>query len=411
MVDELAINTPGHHFYTDTLISYGLAYPLIRTLEKPEEDLEIVGKGLNYAIIVRGLDLMGMAEAIVDLVEEKRADLERELIAISKDEAETYADGRVGLLSKKDVSEFIETLSDKNRLMKFLESLRSQSHASREGRTKAGRGVKFKLKLPLMPAAGKYLVQDLTATSNYPARYYRVCEQCAALAAIGLYCGALTAKWGKWALIATIGFEGGINGGALQYTLDLVGEEALALANLSRSAKFAEIGRDLPLSLELGLSLDNLPLRTLIQAIICLFTDAAIRGFAEANASWKALSVKFDAAKVKSESLQVRGYEEIILDPVITALAELMQKLTIDDFREKIKRLLRASRRGGPESGDAVTALESLFTFFQTRRLSDLYSFVRSFETSMERSSKTTRYKPSLTKKLCRTLITLSAKP
>jgi len=418
VVDELVINTPGHHFYTDTLIAYGLSYPLTRAVTMPERDLEVVGRGSSYTIIVRGLTLSEAAEAVARFVEEKKTELERELAVTSKKEVTTYADGRIGLLSKKDVSEYIKALLSEDELEKFLDSLRSESHALGEGRVKVGKGLKSKLRFPLvtmilpfMPAAGKYLTQDLTTTHRYEDEPYKVCVYCAAFAALGLYRGALTSRWGKWALVVTVGFEGSADGRVLQYTQDLISEEASLLANLSRSAKFAEIWERLPLSLELGMSLEALPARTLIQALVCLFADAAIRGLAEANASWRALSVKFDATRVKSKSLQIRGYDEIVLDPVISALADLLEKGIVDDFRNKVRSLLRAARSRGPESGDAVTALESLFAYFQTRRLSDLYSFVRSFEAVMERSSKTAKYKPSLTKRLCQALVTLSIKP
>lgn len=403
MVDEIVLYTPAHSLYTDTLITYGLVYPLVRTLEEPEENLEVFGTGMNYIIKIRGFNIDYLAEVITEYIKKKKGRLEKELTVL-EGKAETYADGRIGLLTRKDVSFYIDVFGNKDGLKKFLESLKSTQHASKEGRITA-RGSK--LKLPLMPHAGKYLSQDLTVKKRFQEKYYNVCNYCAAFAALGLYCGALTArlktKLKNWALVITLGFEGKVDGGTLRYALKLIEEEADALANLPRDKKISEIGQELPLILELGLSLDALPLRTLAQAMLCLLADTAIRGLSESDASWKALSVKFDAKKAKSGNLQVRGYDEVLLDPVIDALADLIQKPELPSLREKIRGLLRASRSKGPESGDAITALESLFTFFQTRRLPDLYSFVRSFEVSMRRSKS---YRP-LSKKLCSALISL----
>lgn len=409
LADKVILYTPGHSLYTDTLIAYGLTHPIIGVLEDPEESLEVFGTGLNYIITISGLDLDSLAEAIAENIERRAEIIERELVFVPKSEAKTYADGRVGLFNEKDITSFIGTLKETAAIREFLESLQSPAHALEEGKTIAGRKAKSKLKLPLMPTAGKYLSQDLTTVNRFADnRYYRVCNYCAAFAALGLCCGALTAKWDKWALIITLGFEGKADGGAIKQAINLVEAEANALAGLSRGVKLSEIAQRPPLSIELGLSLDALPLRTLVQAMLCLFTDSAIRGLSESDASWKALSVKFDASKVKSGNLQVRGYEEILLDPVISALAELLRKSLIEDLRERILKLLRASRSRGPESGDAITALESLFTFFQTRRLADLYSFVRSFEVAMERLSKALKHKPSVSKKVCRELVILS---
>lgn len=411
MVSELILYTPGHSFYTDTLITYGLIRLLTKILGKLIW-LRVLGTGVNYVIKIRGIDLEHLSEAIAGYIKEESARFEKELVFVSKNEAKTYLDGRVGLFNKKDVSTFIMTLKDKAALRNFLEDLQSPAHALNEGKITSGRLAKSKLKLPLMPTSGKYLAQDLTVTNKFSDnRYYRVCEYCAALAAVGLCYGALTAKWEKWAIIITLGFEGEVSGDTIQYTLSLIDSEADTLARFERGMKFSEISDILPLSLELSWSMDALPLRTLLQAMLCLFTDTAIRGLGESNASWKALSVKFDASRAKSGNLQVRGYNEVILDPVINALAELMNNSIMPDFREKVKRLLRASRSKGPESGDAVTALESLFGFFQTRRISDLYSFIRSYEISMRKLSKSLKYKPSLSKKICHELISLSRGP
>ena len=416
MNDQLTIYTPGHSFYTDTLITYGLIYPLLGYIEDLEEGLKVYGTGLNYVIRLRNMDLEHLAELMVDGIRSRLDRLGRELAYVSRSGAKTYVDGRVGLFNQKDVSSFIKALKDVNGLKRFLKSLQSATHALEEGKTTAGRIAKSKLKLPLMPTAGKYLHEDLTITNKFSDnKYYRVCDYCAAFASIGLCCGALTAKWDKWVLILTLGFEGSVGGGTIRYMINLVENEAMLLGMISMDSKDLEGTQELPLSLELGRSLDVIPLRTLVQAILCLFTDSAIKGLSESNASWKALSVKFDARRVKSGNLQIRGYEEVILDSTINALACLLQESTIEnksaieDLRKKIRKLLRASRSRGPESGNAITALESLFTFFQTRRLSDLYSFVRSFEVSMRRSPP--EYAVGLSSTLCRSLVSLSMRP
>jgi hypothetical protein len=411
--NQLTIYTPGHSFYTDTLIAYGLIYPLLGSIEDLEERLEVYGTGLNYMITIKNVDLKHLAELMASGIKNRLDRLRRELMYVSRSEAKTYADGRVGLFNEKDVSSFIKALEDVDGLKRFLESLQFPTHALEEGKTTAGKIAKSKLKLPLMPTAGKYLHEDLTITNKFSDnKYYRVCDYCAAFTAVGLCCGALIAKWDKWALILTLGFEGSVGGGTIQYMVNLIENEAMVLGRLLRDSRALEGIQESLLSLELSRSLDVIPLRTLVQAILCLFTDSAIKGLSESNASWKALSVKFDASRVKSGNLQIRGYEEIILDSVINALAYLLQesitenKIIIEDLREKIRKLLRASRSRGPESGDAIIALESLFTFFQTRRLSDLYSFVRSFEVSMRRSS--SKYAVGLSSTLCRTLASLS---
>lgn len=407
---ELVIYTPGHSLYTDTLITYGIAYPMIRTIEEPEEILKVFGTGLNYAITIRGVGIDHLAQAIANYVIEKSNSFKRELMVIPRSEAKTRADGRVGLLSGNDVLEFVKVLRNKAGVRKYLESLRSPAHAKNEGKT--GKGVKSKLKLSLMPTAGKYLPQDLTTNNRYSDnRYYRVCEYCSAFAALGLYCGALTARLREWALIIFLGFEGEVGGGALNQALHLIRSEADTLANLPAEEGITARGRDIPLSLELGLSMDVLPLRTLSQAMLCLFTDSAIKGISESNASWKSLSVKFNATRAKSGNLQVRGYEEVLLTPVVDALADLMRDNVIVKFRERVRWLLRAARSRGPESGDAITALESIFTFFQTRRLSDLYSFVRSYEVSMKNFSKSSEYRLGLSREVCEELAKLSTRP
>ncbi|MEM0489134.1 MAG: hypothetical protein QXO04_00205 [Nitrososphaerota archaeon] len=408
MVSELILYTPGHSLYTDTLITYGITRPLVKILDESEE-LEVLGTGSNYVIRVRGLDLKRLSEAVTEQMKKDSARFRRELIFVTKSEAETYLDGRIGLLSEKDVSNFISKFEDEAGLKSFLESLQSPLHAQSEGKIVAGKIAKSKLKLPLMPTSGKYLAQDMTMVNKFSDdKYYRVCDYCAAFAAAGLCYGALTAKLEKWVIIITLGFEGKVDGAVIKYTLSLIEDEVNALAGIRRGTKISDIGGPAPLSLELSLATDSIPLRTLLQSMLCLFTDTAIRGFSESNASWKALSVKFDASRAKSGNLQVRGYDEVLLDPVISALADLMRKSMMPDLRERIKKLLRASRSKGPESGDAITALESLFTFFQTRRISDLYSFVRSYEVSMDRLYKSMKYKHSLSKKVCSELISLS---
>lgn len=410
MVGELTFYTPGHSFYTDTLIVYGLVRPIVKILDK-SEDLEILGTGSNYVIRVSGVDVEYLSDAIVDQMKKESARFKRELLFTPKNEAKTYLDGRIGLFNDKDISAFTTSLRDRDGLRNFLKTLQSPLHALNEGKMRAGGIAKSKLKLPLMPTSGKYLTQDLTEVNRFSDnRYYRVCDYCSAFTAAGLCYGAFTAKWREWAMIIALGFSGRVSGKTIQNTLGLIDDEVKALGSLESGVKFSELGDKLPLSLELGMSIDSLPLRTLSQAMLCLFTDTAIRGLSESDASWKALSVKFNAYRAKSGNLQVRGYDEVLLDPVVNALAELIQRSVTVDLREKIIRLLRASRGKGPESGSAVTALENLFTFFQTRRISNLYSFIRSYEVSMKRAYKSAKYKPSLSKKLCLELIPLSRK-
>lgn len=414
--DEIVIYTPGHSLYTDTLIAYGISYPTIKRLKEvadPEEVLRVIGTGMNYAIIIKEANIDLLAEAIASYVAENSDSFKRELKVTPKSEAKTRADGRIGLFSEKDVSEFVNALTNESEIKKYLENLRSPEHAENEGKLVKGRGGGAKLKLPLMPTAGKYLTQDLTTTCRYSDnKYYKVCEYCAAFAALGLYCGALAARFREWAMLIFLGFEGEVGGGTLNYAFDLVRSEAEALASLSTAKEEKEETQKTLLSIELSRSIDALPLRTLSQATLCLFADSAIKGMSESDASWKSLSVKFDASRAMSGNLQVRGYEEVILTPVLNALADLLRGSGVGGFRERVMWLLRAARSNRPESGDAVTALESLFTFFQTRRLSDLYSFARSYEASMRRFAQSINYKfyLGLSIRICKELARLSVK-
>lgn len=409
----LILYTPGHSLYTDTLILYGLIYALNRKFgEKLDEPgmLRVIGTGSGYLIETQ-FSLGDIAGALTDVVNYEREDIQRELRRGGA--IETYADGRVGLLEENDISYFTDSLLNSDVNEDYLRSLTSPYHASAEGRTAKGRQF-VKVKLPLMPMAGKYFTSDLTKEGKFRVKEYRICNQCAGLATLGLYAGAFVGRWGTTRTVITIAFEGEVIARTLAFMLSLVRSEADLLKSIPRDR---EIRKELkggelssfPLSIEIGRSSDNIPLRTLTYATLSCFSDTLLRGLAETDASWKSISVKFDIGK----ATQVRGYEEVSLNPLIDSLYLLLQSTTaFRRLHNTIRRLLGIARRKGAEANDAVSALDYLFLFFETRRALDLYSFTRYFEVTMDRWAKATkRPKPSLTRDLCFNLVTLVTKP
>ena len=341
----VTLHTPGHSSYTDSLIMYGLTYAL---REAP---------GLR----VRGLATHYVVEANVSLDEAA----EYVSLAFDSDVVDALRGPRIGrLFTARDVENAAQALRDSAQVREYLAELTSPGHSRREGKLGSGKT----LKLPLMPAAGKYLHVDLTRRVKYDTKQYLACNWCIGLAMLGLVKGALLLSFGTAKLVTVLAFEGEVGG--------RIFKELFAELESQYGAE-----EERGLADEVARSLDQLPLRVATYLTIFSLSRELVTMMDEAQARWRALSARFETAR----AVQVRGYQDFDVDALISTMAHVIRvdeevgagvwDPLIDDI---MSRLVRISRAKASVAQHAVDALEALLSFFTTRDMADLYQSARS---------------------------------
>jgi len=395
----LTLYTPGHSPYTDTLIMYGLTYPVFRMrrddLQRSPSLVAISGLGGSYAITM-GVALDELCEYIVETVKLEAEYITREL---TPTKGETWADGRVGLVDAKDVESALSLLGDKGKLMSYIDELTRPGHGGREGRLGRGR---LKAKLYMMPTAGKYFHVDLTQQSKFQVKEYSLCEGCASIALLGLYAASIPSGWGNSRLITLFTFDGTLNG----LDINNIYGANMSLVEELRCVKELRHGAERQLSLEAQLlssitrSLNYAPIRVASLSTIMALAAPSIKAMVEADASWRLIAVKFDVAR----GIQIRGYCEEYIDSFIESLFRLIDSGHYDQMRHIVRHLLSMGARDRRFESDVVSALDKLYSYLEVQRLNDLYSFIRSYDSLRERCEGEI---PVIGRRLCEELLKL----
>lgn len=330
----LKIYTPGHSPYTDALIMYSIAFAAGEHLQ------EVRGLGSSYEIRIEGLTEEELAQRLWVRLADVRAE---------------YSSRLERLVDEKDVNLAADALARKQGLASYLRELSAPGHARDEGRLGDGRNIK----LPMMPYAGKYFRVDLTREQKYRAREYVVCPYCFSLSLMGLGLGTVTTAFRTTVVLATFGFEGPVDGRAIEGLLGW----------------FAAVSQGQQELLE-RVKPDEVPDRVLGNLLLTCLRDDLVVSMDASDATWKSFVVRFETAR----AVQVRGYSSVELDSVLAALAELVriEKREAEAGRQPprcraaLESFLAQLLRYG-----SVSSLEKLFDFLANRDVEMLYDAVR----------------------------------
>ncbi|MCS7385437.1 MAG: hypothetical protein NDF55_01670 [archaeon GB-1867-005] len=330
------IFTPGHGLFMDTLIMYGL----FEAISSSNLSCELEGLGGLFCLSVNAdIDVIGeaLANAAWKRIEETLDLLINRARVVMKS-------------SKRGLEGALKSICDKSTCINYLERLLKPGHADREGRGSKGTTVW----LPLSPYLGKYL----TGEYKYLARRYAACPQCIAAAALGASSMMIPVTFRRRTNMILLTFDGEI----LCETMNVV-------------RKFIHGPEMDQAKNELSRHIEDLPLSTFTNLIITLFSGDVVVALADSNASWRALSTTFEIVKVP----QIRGYEEISIDPVIDALKRIYvegEVGTFDALQIIVRRLARLKD---------IASLDALFRYLFTRRINDLYMFARLASGTLDR--------------------------
>ncbi|RJX15609.1 hypothetical protein CW703_05280 [Candidatus Bathyarchaeota archaeon] len=343
----IEVYTPGHGVYLDTLIMYGLCWPLM------DEDINYTVTGINgtFKLEVEKVNYKELTDMIRSKLYEHKEDLELLFLryGLLKGSLERLKKHLNIFLSKGDVGEFCKT-----------------GHALKEGRGKKGQHIW----LPLYPHIGKYF----TGEFKYEPKDYGICPLCITLASLGFYKAIIPVK--------LFPPENSVNLLLTSFDGFLESKQLNLLLSELRSDYFSRVIS----SPEFRNAANTLPINVFTNLVVASFTSQLLRSLVESKASWKILSTRFEI--IKGGVLQVRGYEEYTIDKFASSLVKLLE---IDEVRkefgkpqinplEKLNKitfnLLRPKNGKKPEATEA-SVIEALYRFLNTRNTLDLYSFSR----------------------------------
>jgi hypothetical protein len=329
--------TPGHGFFMDSLIMYGLVSSLPSHVE-----YYVSGNAGLFEIEIESRDVHDVANFLASYIERHKESIIDLLV------------GRLKLIQKgsqKRLESYLSNYSNSGVFAKDLEkTYMSPGHAQKEGRRQKGQHVW----LPLYPHIGKYF----TGEYKYSPSNYGVCPLCIALATIGFYRGTIKIPYNppkNASLVVLLSFEGEVSGKEFTNILSHLESEAFD-QNIKK----------------LRLIMDKIPLNTFIYVLLANLAKEAILYLYESKAAWTSLSTTFNI--VKGQVAQIRGYEEIFIDKYLSSLVYLTQ---IDE-KYKINSLkkLQIVTENLIKSGEPA-AIEALYRFMNTRSPSDLYMTIR----------------------------------
>jgi len=354
----LKIYTPGHGLFMDSLIMYGLACAL------REQHLKygVLGFAQTFEVDVDVADISDVASAIAYTMFKYKEDINKrlsnELRLIQRD-------------SSRKLTTYLNSMTDEKEVLRYLSGYLAPGHARNEGRWASGGQHVW---LPFYPHIGKYFTKEFKCEP----RNFGVCQLCIALAALGIYKAAvsvftLTPRKPPTPTthVIVLSFEGRVVGDLLNEIVDCIGGSAF-------DEKVRRV-RDAAQSLPLGVFIQIL--------LACLTPDLLIR-LHKAEALWRACSATFEV--VKGGVVQVRGYEDMVVDRYLSSLVHL---ILLDEERKErkkreeppvnpLERLLKLTEQLLRKEEPA--AIEALYRFLNTRAPSDLYTASRQVFKALE---------------------------
>lgn len=259
--------------------------------------------------------------------------------------------------SQRKVRVALEILRNREAIGEYINDLRNPGHAIRagegRGKEKRKRDEKDTVYLCLSPYLGKYLGHFY----KYSTRPYKACILCRGLSLYGL-CKTYFMTLGICAFVVTPAFTGYVKGECLA---DLISDiDSWRISRLTRYLRGA---------------LDKVDTRNFIYLAFINLSRDLLKVLVESNASWYAISTKFE---VKRGAHEIRGFNVIQLDPLLSILSELSEedyiklRETLEDIVDKL--------RYKETSSDAMLVINSLFKALVDRDIHSFYSFVRCYE-------------------------------
>jgi len=335
----MKLYTPGHGFFMDSLIMYGI----ISNLPSDVKYHVSSSAGL-FEIEVEDRDIHDISNFIASKIDQYREDIVRLLVDKSK---------LVQKGSQRRLEIFLRKYSDPNTVTQDLkQAYTSPGHAQNEGRLHKGQHVW----LPLYPHIGKYF----TGEYRYQAKNYSVCPLCITLAAVGFSRSTILIPYNSKRLAILLSFEGKVSGKLLAEMLPYLKSEDFRQA----TNKLYPI-------------INKIPLNTFVYMFLAKLSREVIMYLYESKATWTILSITFDITK--GQVVQIRGYEEISIDKYLSSLACLIQ------INEKYKYGLNPLEKLRMITDDLIrseepAAIEALYRFLNTRSSSDLYMAIRQID-------------------------------
>jgi len=338
----MKLYTPGHGFFMDSLIMYGIISSIPSDIE-----YRVSGRAGLFEIEIEDKDIYNISNFIAGSIDQFKEHIVKLLVEESK---------LVQKGSQRRLEIFLKRYSDPNIVAQDLEqAYTSPGHAQTEGRFHRGQHVW----LPLYPHIGKYF----TGEYKYQASNYGVCPLCITLAVVGFSKAAILVPYNppkNASLVIILSFEGEVSGKVLREMLSCIG------------------GEDFHQTIsKLRLIINNIPSNIFIYMLLAKWTKEAIIYLYESKAAWTAFSTTFEI--VKGQVAQVRGYEEVSIDRYLSSLAYLIQ---IDEkYKCEVNPLgkLQIITDYLVKSGEPA-AIEALYRFLNTRLPSDLYRAVRQID-------------------------------
>ena len=335
----MELYTPGHGFFMDSLIMYGIISDLPSDVK-----YHVSGSAGLFEIEVEDIGIRDISNFIAGKIDQYKEHIVRSLV----EELKLIQKG-----SQRKLEIFLRKYSDPNTLAQDLEqAYTSPGHAQNEGRLHGGQHVW----LPLYPHIGKYF----TGEYKYQAKNYSVCPLCITLAVVGFSRATIRIPYNSKRLVVLLSFEGKVSRELLAKMLTYLESEDFRQA----------INKLYPI-------INKIPLNTFAYMLLAKLAREVVIHLYESKATWTVLSTTFDITK--GQVVQIRGYEEISIDKYLSSLAFLIQ---ID---EKYKYGLKPLEKLRMITDDLVkseepAAIEALYRFLNTRSSSDLYMAIRQMD-------------------------------
>jgi len=338
----MKLYTPGHGFFMDSLIMYGIVSCLPSDIK-----YRVFGNAGLFEIEVKNKDIHDISNLIAGDIDQYRENIMSLLIERTK---------LIQRGSQRRLEIFLRRYSDPDTVAQDLgQACASPGHAQNEGRLYEGQHVW----LPLYPHIGKYF----TGEYKYQAKNYGVCPLCITLAVAGFSKAAILVPYNppkNASLVVVLSFEGEVSGEVLRNMLTYI-----------RSGDFRDaISKLRPI-------INDIPSNIFIYMLLAKWTREAIIYLYESRATWTAFSTTFEI--VKGQVAQVRGYEEVSIDKYLSSLALLIQIDEKHKYDLKPLEKLQIITDYLVKSGEP-TAIEALYKFLNTRLPSDLYRAVRQID-------------------------------
>ena len=342
----IELYTPAHGLFPDTLIMYGLVSPL-RT--HTDIEFDVVGHGTFFHILIKDIDRERYSELLSKEMDDNKEGVRSLLISNLR---------LIQKKSEKGLIKCFEMFKDEKEIFRYLDKCSKPGHAEEEGRYPREE-ESFTAWLPLYPQSGKYA----TRLFKYdPGRAYKMCPFCISLATLGFAKSVIAIKGldRRERKINSIlfTFEGKVRGDTIRKLLTYIDSEAY--------------NREVKNDRSIRRGADILPLSTFTSLLLAFLTGELIAELYYSEASFKAQSLTFEVSRV----VQIRGYNEAVIDKLLYALTQLSQNDCLDELRKLSKKLLY---------GEEVSALDFLYGFLENRTASDLYKASRSITKALER--------------------------